>query len=69
MRSEFMVVNGIRQTFSIPGESFPTGGRPTLEVRFNVRLQVAEKYCEAAPLGAQSAGCDRLGFYYFASAD
>ena len=69
MGSEFIVFTGIEHLLSMPGESFPTGGRPALEVRFNVRLCVAKKYREAAPLGAQSAGCHRLGSYYFASTD
>ena len=42
MRSEFMVMNRMEQFLSIPVESFPTGGRPTLEVRFSVHLCVAD---------------------------
>ena len=38
-----MVNTWLEQFCSMPYESFPTGGRPTLEVRFNVRLCVAEK--------------------------
>ena len=37
-----MVNTGMEHFCSMPRESFPTGGRPTLEVRFNVRLCVAE---------------------------
>lgn len=43
MRSVFMVVTGMGQFLSIPDDLVSTGGRPTKEVRFNVRLCVAEK--------------------------
>jgi len=43
MRSVFMVVTGMEQFFSIPDDRVSTGGRPTIEVRFNVRLCVAVK--------------------------
>ena len=49
MRSEFMVMNRMEHFLSIPVESFLTGGRPTLEVRFSVRL------CVASIFGAQLA--------------
>ena len=42
MRSVVMVNTGMEHFCSMPRESFPKGGRPTLEVRFNVRLCVAE---------------------------
>ena len=38
-----MVVTGMEQLFSIPDECLSTEGGPTLEVRFNVHLCVAEK--------------------------
>ena len=38
-----MVNTGLEHFCSMPLESFPTGGRPTLEVRFNVRLCGAER--------------------------
>jgi hypothetical protein len=43
MRSVVMVNTGLEQFCSMRREGFPTGGRPTLEVRFNVRLCVAGK--------------------------
>ena len=42
MRSVFMVDTGMEQFLSMPGERLSTGGGPTIEVRFNVRLCVAE---------------------------
>jgi hypothetical protein len=57
MRSVVMVNTVLEQVCSMPRESFPTGGRPNLEVRFNVRLCVAEKYREASAPGTQSTGC------------
>ena len=42
MRSEFMVMNRMEYFLPIPVESFPIGGRPTLEVRFSVHLYVAK---------------------------
>ena len=42
MRSVFMVVTGMEQLFSIPDECLSTEGGPTLDVRFNVHLCVAE---------------------------
>ena len=44
-----MVMNRMEHFLSIPVESFLTGGRPTLEVRFSVRL------CVASIFGAQLA--------------
>ena len=46
-----MVNTGLEHFCSMPRESFPTGGRPTLEGRFNVRLCVAEKSHEALAPG------------------
>ncbi len=37
-----MVNTGLGQFLSMPDERVSTGGGPTLEVRFNVRLCVAE---------------------------
>ena len=37
-----MVMNRMEHFLSIPVESFPTGGRPTLEGRFSVHLCVAD---------------------------
>ena len=39
-----MVVTGMEQLLSIPDECLSTEGGPTLEVRFNVHLCVAEKF-------------------------
>ena len=38
-----MVNTGLEHFCSMPAERKPTGGRPTPEVRFNVRLYVAAK--------------------------
>ena len=43
-----MVNTGLEHFCSMPREWFQTGGRPTLEVRFSVRLYVAEKYTPEA---------------------
>ena len=43
MRLVFMVVTGMEQFLSIPDDLVSTWGRPTKEVRFNVRLCVAKK--------------------------
>ena len=43
MKSVVMVNTGMEQILSIPDERAPTGGAPTIKVRFNVRLCVAGK--------------------------
>ena len=44
----------------MPREGLPTGGQPTLEVRLNVRLYVAERHCVTSAKGTQATGHTRL---------